>query len=561
MKLAIKIRIVFFIILTFTIVISALSYYEIKQAKNSIEKLAVEEQYLTKTINNMNFNFVSKAANIRGFALTGDDKLKDEYFNLSKKNDSLEEELMNMLKSSESKKYLEQFKEQDKAYSSTVENNFLPFIYEGKLKEAGDNLKYNALPIGEKAKDAMAKLLNVLDKERQDRTDKFQRDIEVSKNVITIMSLIAILLSFLGAIWIIRLIIEPINKLSIGANLISKGDLTQEIKLKSNDELGQLGKAFNKMSNDLRDIIYRIIDSASTLGAASEELLASAQETASSTHQINISVSNISDGATRQSKSIEGATDVVQKLLNKINNVSNYIQDTDERTIKAAENSNSGLNKVEEAVIKIENIQHSATEMSYAIVSLDNYSKEIGKITEVIQNISDQTNLLALNASIEAARVGEHGKGFSVVAEEIRKLAEQSNDSAGSIAILIENIKNESENVMKSMKKSSEDIENGVNAVIVAGDSFRNINREIDHVVKGTNSITKMSEEIQNDAKEITYIMENINEFSQESVAGMEEISSATDEQTSVMESVTEALKNLTDLAEDLQVAVNNFKV
>lgn len=561
MKLAIKIRIVFFIILTFTIVISALSYYEIKQAKNSIEKLAVEEQYLTKTINNMNFNFVSKAANIRGFALTGDDKLKNEYFNLSKKNDSLEEELMNMLKSSESKKYLEQFKEQDKAYSSTVENNFLPFIYEGKLKEAGDNLKYNALPIGEKAKDAMANLLNVLDKERQDRTDKFQRDIEVSKNVITIMSLIAILLSFLGAIWIIRLIIEPINKLSIGANLISKGDLTQEIKLKSNDELGQLGKAFNKMSNDLRDIIYRIIYSASTLGAASEELLASAQETASSTHQINISVSNISDGATHQSKSIEGATDVVQKLLNKINNVSKYIQDTDERTIKAAENSNSGLNKVEEAVIKIENIQHSATEMSYAIVSLDNYSKEIGKITEVIQNISDQTNLLALNASIEAARVGEHGKGFSVVAEEIRKLAEQSNDSAGSIAILIENIKNESENVMKSMKKSSEDIENGVNAVIVAGDSFRNINREIDHVVKGTNSITKMSEEIQNDAKEITYIMENINEFSQESVAGMEEISSATDEQTSVMESVTEALKNLTDLAEDLQVAVNNFKV
>lgn len=548
MKLAIKIRIVFFIILTFTIVISALSYYEIKQAKNSIEKLAVEEQYLTKTINNMNFNFVSKAANIRGFALTGDEKLKDEYFNLSKKNDSLEEELMSMLKSSESKKYLEQFKEQDKAYSSTVENNFLPFIYEGKLKEAGDNLKYNALPIGEKAKDAMANLLNVLDKERQDRTDKFQRDIEVSKNVITIMSLIAILLSFLGAIWIIRLIIEPINKLSIGANLISKGDLTQEIN-------------FNKMSNDLRDIIYRIIDSASTLGAASEELLASAQETASSTHQINISVSNISDGAAHQSKSIEGATDVVQKLLNKINNVSKYIQDTDERTIKAAEDSNSGLNKVEEAVIKIENIQHSATEMSYAIVNLDNYSKEIGKITEVIQNISDQTNLLALNASIEAARVGEHGKGFSVVAEEIRKLAEQSNDSAGSIAILIENIKNESENVMKSMKKSREDIENGVNAVIVAGDSFRNINREIDHVVKGTNSITKMSEEIQNDAKEITYIMENINEISQESVSGMEEISAATAEQTSVMESVTEALKNLTDLAEELQVTVNNFKV
>ncbi|MDB2157132.1 methyl-accepting chemotaxis protein [Clostridium butyricum] len=561
MKLAIKIRIVFFIILTFTIVISALSYYEIKQAKNSIEKLAVEEQYLTKTINNMNFNFVSKAANIRGFALTGDEKLKDEYFNLSKKNDSLEEELMSMLKSSESKKYLEQFKEQDKAYSSTVENNFLPFIYEGKLKEAGDNLKYNALPIGEKAKDAMANLLNVLDKERQDRTDKFQSDIEVSKNVITIMSLIAILLSFLGAIWIIRLIIEPINKLSIGANLISKGDLTQEIKLKSNDELGQLGKAFNKMSNDLRDIIYRIIDSASTLGAASEELLASAQETASSTHQINISVSNISDGAAHQSKSIEGATDVVQKLLNKINNVSKYIQDTDECTIKAAEDSNSGLNKVEEAVIKIENIQHSATEMSYAIVNLDNYSKEIGKITEVIQNISDQTNLLALNASIEAARVGGHGKGFSVVAEEIRKLAEQSNDSAGSIAILIENIKNESENVMKSMKKSREDIENGVNAVIVAGDSFRNINREIDHVVKGTNSITKMSEEIQNDAKEITYIMENINEISQESVSGMEEISSATAEQTSVMESVTEALKNLTDLAEELQVTVNNFKV
>lgn len=407
----------------------------------------------------------------------------------------------------------------------------------------------------------MANLLNVLDKERQDRTDKFQSDIEVSKNVITIMSLIAILLSFLGAIWIIRLIIEPINKLSIGANLISKGDLTQEIKLKSNDELGQLGKAFNKMSNDLRDIIYRIIDSASTLGAASEELLASAQETASSTHQINISVSNISDGAAHQSKSIEGATDVVQKLLNKINNVSKYIQDTDERTIKAAEDSNSGLNKVEEAVIKIENIQHSATEMSYAIVNLDNYSKEIGKITEVIQNISDQTNLLALNASIEAARVGEHGKGFSVVAEEIRKLAEQSNDSAGSIAILIENIKNESENVMKSMKKSREDIENGVNAVIVAGDSFRNINREIDHVVKGTNSITKMSEEIQNDAKEITYIMENINEISQESVSGMEEISAATAEQTSVMESVTEALKNLTDLAEELQVTVNNFKV
>ena len=206
-------------------------------------------------------------------------------------------------------------------------------------------------------------------------------------------------------------------------------------------------------------------------------------------------------------------------------------------------------------------INHTTSETNAVIKDLDSKSAEIGKIIEVITGIADQTNLLALNAAIEAARAGEHGKGFAVVADEVRKLAELSRQSASQISGLIEVIQKETHQVVEMMNKGTVEISEGTQLVEETGRTFDQILKSIENVSSEIQEVSAISEEMSASVQQVNASIEEVTKIARDSVSSTAEIASATEEQLASMEEVASSSASLANLAENLREMVGKFKI
>ncbi len=195
------------------------------------------------------------------------------------------------------------------------------------------------------------------------------------------------------------------------------------------------------------------------------------------------------------------------------------------------------------------------------IFGLGDRSSEIGQIVEVITSIAEQTNLLALNAAIEAARAGENGKGFAVVSEEVRKLAEESSLSARRISVLIDGIQTETNRAVDSMQFTTNEVVIGINCVNTAGESFKKIQHATKEVSAQVQGISTSVEHMAIEMRHMTDSMKQINGIAQSSAEGTQNISAATEEQLASMEEITASTFTLSKMAEELQNKTNTFKV
>ncbi|MEH7596673.1 methyl-accepting chemotaxis protein, partial [Bacillus toyonensis] len=257
-------------------------------------------------------------------------------------------------------------------------------------------------------------------------------------------------------------ITKPLKRLVATSKEISEGDLTQTIEIHSNDEIGQLAKGFNEMTDSLRTLIGRINDSAGHVAAASEELTASVRQASEATEQITMAMDEISSGATTQTTSVENGAMLLFDVTEGIQHVANSSSSINTASTHTREKAEDGGKLVGKTVNQMQSIAESVSQSDAVIQLLNNKSKQIGEILEVIQNIADQTNLLALNAAIEAARAGEHGRGFAIVADEVRKLAEQSSVSSSEISKLICEIQDDMSKTVKSMGHVNKEVQSGL---------------------------------------------------------------------------------------------------
>ena len=265
----------------------------------------------------------------------------------------------------------------------------------------------------------------------------YRNELDKSAAPILDKTLQIIIISFLiGAvlfIFILRSIMKPINDLKEHAITISQGDLTRTIKVKSNDEIGQLGRAFNEMVESLRNLVNKVNLNATQVAASAQELTAGAEQTTDATEQVSHAIQEVASSSEKQTSGVEetaNALDEIAHGVTLITDSSIKVSDLSRHTMNQAE---IGGKVVSDVVNQMKSISESVTESNVMIESLNERSKEVSTILNVITAIAEQTNLLSLNAAIEAARAGEHGRGFSVVAEEVRKLAEQSQQSAKEI--------------------------------------------------------------------------------------------------------------------------------
>ncbi|MFT8320110.1 MAG: methyl-accepting chemotaxis protein [Bacillus sp. (in: firmicutes)] len=380
--------------------------------------------------------------------------------------------------------------------------------------------------------------------------------------VVTAIVLVASILIGSGLVlFIIRSIISPLKKLTNSANRISNGDLTETINVESNDEIGQLSKSFSQMQLYLRQIVDQLNKAMEQVTASSEQLMASAEQTSAASDQVSTSVQQIASDAENITSKIENNSHSLEEILQGVLQIaerSSTVSALSKETSKVAEEG--GL-FVEKNLTQMKFIYDSVKQSNLVIDSLHHRSKEIGKIIEVISSIADQTNLLALNAAIESARAGEHGKGFSVVANEVRKLAEQSQTSAKHIASLIGEVQMDTEQSVTIMGKVSKNAEDGLEISEATSDKFEQIIKSTREMTPEIEEVSATVQEMSAGLQEVTSSSADISSIAGQNASGAEEVAAASEEQLASMEEITTSAKALTVMAEELLVVVNKFKI
>ncbi len=393
----------------------------------------------------------------------------------------------------------------------------------------------------------------------------YMADIYSTINILRILTIgIALITCIVGVIISYRFsrkLTKAIRALDDGMLRLKEGDFKAELLIKRQDELGSLGKSFNAMATQVRNLIAQVTEVSDYVNESAEGLASISEETLATSQEIAEAVEEIAKGATHQASETETGVRLVSDLDGKLNQLSNNSEVMKTKALSVVNANDIGMKKMTELKAKNEENTFANAEVEAVILSLADKTEKISTMLQSIKSIAGQTNLLALNASIEAARAGEAGRGFAVVAEEIRKLAEDSNEAADHISQIVSAIQTESGNsvaIITEVKYIMEDqtaaVADVYNALSTITEAINDISASIDHVSEDVGHIN-------NQKIEIVYAIENISAVSEETAASSEEVTASITQQTSAVEEVAKAADLLNDTAKKLSEEVSKFEI
>lgn len=376
---------------------------------------------------------------------------------------------------------------------------------------------------------------------------------------IIITSILAIIVTIMFS----RSIVRPIKEVNDQLKDIAEGegDLTKEIYVKSQDEIGDMAAEFNQMIRALRTMLSQVNATSEQVAASSEELLSSSEETASSAHQVTLSIQEMAQAVEMQDKNTTESAQVVEEITGGIQHITDSISTVAEAANETMHQASIGNEYIHKVVGQMHNVHDVTIDTIETMKKLRNHSDEIGSIIDVITKISEQTNLLALNAAIEAARAGEHGQGFAVVADEVRKLADQSRDSAHQIDGIIKIIQ---EDIVKAVDMAADAnavAKNGLQLAEDTGKSFEQIFKSIENVSTQSQELSTITEELSASIIQVNQSIEKIAELAKANADKTTEIACASEQQLAVVEQVTLAANSLATMAEELRILISRFKI
>ena len=376
-----------------------------------------------------------------------------------------------------------------------------------------------------------------------------------------IVALVAIFLVFIGIMLYTRFITNNINEVKRISALMAEGNLRQEMIVNSRDEFGQMGQNFNSMITNLRKLLHKIISNSQQVASSSEQLTASAQQTAKATEHIAITIQGIANVMESQTAYAGQTTNSVNEISTKIFNVNNDMQVVTDMTQQTSQKAVEGYKVISRAINHMDMISEKVGTASGVVNVLEDKSREIDEISSLITNIAGQTNLLALNAAIEAARAGEQGRGFAVVADEVRKLAEQSEIAAKQISIIISEIQQETGKAVQIMSESTNSLQNGISLFTQTKSTFEEIQKAIEMVSNRSHGVAQVIDGISLGTNQIVDSVSGIANSTTETSASIQNVAASTEEQTASMEEIQAAAAMLATLANELDEAINHFQV
>ncbi|TXK83569.1 methyl-accepting chemotaxis protein [Paenibacillus sp. N3.4] len=426
---------------------------------------------------------------------------------------------------------------QNNGQSTITDDNGANHIYYQKIPETGWTLA-----------------LVMPDKELQEPVNKLVMSLSIG-------GFIAVMIMVLTIILFSRYLVVEIRKVKNIAGHIADGDLTHHMEVKTSDELGQMGHSFNEMMERLRSMLGAISMHTHTVASMSEQLSASSEETSRATEQITDAIQQVAASADEQSHMNDTSKQTVTEIANQLLSIVDGVQKVNDSTEKTAVTAEKGNKAVGEVTEQMKLIHGNMEQSSMIVNELSGKSREIGEMITFITSLSSQTNLLALNASIEAARAGEHGKGFAVVATEVRKLAEQSAQTADRIRSLVGDIQSEINSAVESMNKGNQAVNDGTVMSENAKAAFLAILQAVEDVFGHVKVVSQSASVIQTDANRMVEVVEHICEISDKSLESTHSIAAAAEQQLASMEEVSAASQSLSKMADELQEVVKVFKV
>jgi len=435
---------------------------------------------------------------------------------------------------------------------------------QNKNEEAYKLFQAKAAPLGDQLFDKLIAISNEANQSAKQMTQTAKEAVTSSSMTSIAITVLALLIGVAVGILIIKQITTRLNDSVKFLGDIASGDFSQNVtehSMKDQSEFGALSQSVDRMNRNIRALIKQLLNTSEQVAAASEELTASAEQSAQASNQIAESITEVAKGAEKQLEMAVATNNIVEEMAKGIHQVTENTAEVSRSTDKTSTAAIEGGKAIEKTVLQMGTIEKRTDDTADVISELEGKSKQIDTIVGLISNIAAQTNLLALNAAIEAARAGDAGRGFSVVAEEVRKLAEQSAHATKDITELIVDVQAKTKTAVDFMNESKREVKMGSELVDLAGKNFNEILTMIKVVADEINEISAATEELTSGTEDVVTAANRISGETKKTAEATQSVSAATEEQSASMQEIASASTHLSKMAADLQNEIQKFKI
>lgn len=548
----------FSITLIFFLLLAGFNLLSVNKMNDGTKEMTNKDLVLLIADEKITFDISQQLAATRGYLLLEDKQFIDEFNKFAEESRRYQEQIIAINDTENNRQLMDKVAK----WNEIITNDVFNVAEQGNRNQAIQNLRETVVPM---SKEILNEYLNLATEKETFILQQGKENIDYGNKMLYTGLIVSIFIIILGVIiaWIVsKSISTPIRNVMDRMKLIANGDLSLEpLQSKLRDETGQLVTATNDMNQQMKNLLNQIHEVSETVTAHSEELTQSANELKTGSEQTASTMQELAAGSETQANS---ASD----LASGMNTFAEKVQEANENGDQIEENSKVVLNMTKDgsalmkkSIQQMEKIDAIVQDSVKKVQGLDTQSQQISNLVTVIKDVSDQTNLLALNAAIEAARAGEHGKGFAVVADEVRKLAEQVSESVTDITNIVNNIQNESNLVSGSLQDGYKEVAQGKAQIQLTGETFEGINGAVTQMVNNISTITENLAEIAANSQEMNGAIEEIASISEESAAGVEQTSASTQQASSIMEEVAGSSEQLANLAEELNTLIRRFKL
>lgn len=355
--------------------------------------------------------------------------------------------------------------------------------------------------------------------------------------------------------------LAPLQQLVAGVESVAQGDLTPRLQCHRQDEFGQVAAAFNIMTEKLQQIVLSVKQSAALVFDSSSSVAAACAQSQTGSDQVAASVGSIAGKLSQQGKNTVGAKQSLEQLVEITETVALSIASTAQATNDCAAIADHGQGVINQTVDNMLSIKHLVDSAGRTVEALGDSTQEIGKISDVINSIASQTNLLALNAAIEAARAGEAGRGFAVVADEVRKLAEQSAKATKHITEITRKVTKETEGVLSAMQQSYRHVDQGVEIARTSGNAFADIVASVQGIQTQAAIISDQTEQQVSLCKKTMTAVADIHDLTQHNTDSAQDIAAISQQQAAAAHDIGHSIDKLKTMAHELEGLVDQFKI